>query len=64
MDAREYVEQIARAARRAAQELALTRGRAPAVTARGRKAAVRFGQGLPEAELEWIRAALAKILAK
>ena len=38
------------------EELALTRVRAPAVTARGGKAAVRFGQGLPEAELEWIRA--------
>jgi hypothetical protein len=48
----------------AIEELALTRGRAPAVTARGRNATVRFGQGLPEAELEWIRAALAKVLAK
>ncbi len=46
------------------EELALTRVRAAAVTARGRKAAVRFGQGLPDAELEWIRAALAKVLAK
>jgi hypothetical protein len=46
------------------EELALTRVRTPAITARGRKAAVRFGLGLPEAELEWIRAALAKILAK
>jgi hypothetical protein len=46
------------------EELALTRVRAPAVTARGGKAAVRFGQGLPEAELEWIRAAVAKVLAE
>jgi hypothetical protein len=48
----------------AIEELALTRVRAPAIAARGRKTAIRFGQGLPEAELEWIRAALAKILAK
>jgi len=46
------------------EELTLKRDRAPAITARGRKAAVRFGQGLPEAELEWIRAALGKVLAK
>jgi hypothetical protein len=46
------------------EELALTRVREPAITARGRKAAIRFGQGLPEAELEWIRAAVAKVLAK
>jgi hypothetical protein len=46
------------------EELALTRVRAPAITARGRKAAIRFGQGLPEAELEWIRAAVGKVLAK
>lgn len=48
----------------ALEELALTRVRGPAITARGRKAAVRFGEGLPEAELEWIRAALAEVLAK
>ena len=48
----------------ALEELALTRLRAPAITARGRKAAVRFGQGLPEAQLEWVRAAIAKVLAK
>jgi hypothetical protein len=48
----------------AIEELALTRVRAPAVAARGRQAAIRFGQGLPETELEWIRAALAKVLAK
>ncbi|MGD1000079.1 MAG: hypothetical protein ABSA67_05195 [Candidatus Brocadiia bacterium] len=44
--------------------LALTRVGAPAVTARGGKATVRFGQGLPEAELEWIRAAVAQVLGK
>jgi hypothetical protein len=48
----------------AIEELALTRLRAPAITARGRKATIRFGQGLPEAELEWIRAALAKALER
>jgi len=48
----------------ALEELALTRVRAPAITARGGKTAVRFGQGLPEAELEWIRAAVARVLAK
>jgi hypothetical protein len=46
------------------EELMLKREPAPAITARGRKAAVRFGQGLPVAELEWIRAALGKVLAK
>ncbi len=46
------------------EELALTQAGAPAVTARGGKAAVRFGQGLPEAELGWIRAAVAKVLVK
>jgi hypothetical protein len=44
------------------EELALTRVRAPAITARGKKAAVRFGQGLPEAELEWIRDWVATVL--
>jgi hypothetical protein len=48
----------------AIEELALTRVRAPAVAARGRQAAIRFGQGLPETELEWIRAALANLLKK
>ncbi len=46
------------------QDLALTRVGAPAVTARGGKATVRFGQGLPQAELEWIRAAVASMLAR
>ena len=46
------------------EELALTRVRAPALAARSGKTAVRFGQGLPEAELAWIRDAIAKVLAK
>jgi hypothetical protein len=48
----------------AVEELALTRLRAPAITARGAMTAIRFGQGLPEGELEWIRAALKAALAK
>ena len=46
------------------EELALTRVRTTAITARGRKTAIRFGQGLPEAELQWIHDALGKVLAK
>jgi hypothetical protein len=46
------------------EEIALSRVRAPAITVRGRRVAVRFGQGLPEVELQWINAALSKLLAK
>ncbi len=65
------VERRLRLVRRAAElragaieALKLTRAGAPAVTVSGGKTAIRFGQGLPEAELEWIRSAIAQAMGQ